>query len=97
MSFKKLVQTQRSHEETIKYVQDIIDRSWETLNMMEEEEKESIMVRNDTQVEEVKMPSEVNEPLLDLDRCSLHELINILQNILMILLLMFIKQDLDHT
>jgi hypothetical protein len=34
----------QKHEETIKYVQDIIDRSWETLNKMGEEEKESIMV-----------------------------------------------------
>lgn len=34
---------------------------------------------NDKQVEEVKMLSETKEPLLDLDKCSLHELINILQ------------------
>jgi hypothetical protein len=43
------------------------------------------------------MLSEVNEPLLDLEKCSLHEFINILQKILMILLLMLINQDLDHT
>jgi hypothetical protein len=30
-------------------------------------------------VEEVKMLSEVKDPLLDLEKCSLHELINILQ------------------
>jgi hypothetical protein len=30
---------QKSHEETIKYVQDIIDRFWEALNMMDEEEE----------------------------------------------------------
>jgi hypothetical protein len=29
----------QKHEETIKYVQDIIDRSWEALNMMDEEEE----------------------------------------------------------
>jgi hypothetical protein len=40
ISVKNIIQTQRLHEETIKYVQDIIDRSWETLNLMEEEEKE---------------------------------------------------------
>jgi hypothetical protein len=36
-------------------VPDIIDRSWEALNMMdEEEEKESIMLVKEKQVEEVK-------------------------------------------
>jgi hypothetical protein len=30
---------------------------------------------NEKQVDEVKMLSEVKEPLLDLDKCSLHELI----------------------
>jgi hypothetical protein len=37
------------------------------------------MVMNEKQVEEVKILNEVNEPLLDLDKCSLDELINILQ------------------
>jgi hypothetical protein len=32
-------------------------------------------------VEEVKMLSEVKDPLLDLEKCSLHELINILQKL----------------
>jgi hypothetical protein len=35
---------EKKHEESIKYVQDIIDRSWEILNKMEEEGKESVMV-----------------------------------------------------
>jgi hypothetical protein len=36
-------------------VQDIIDKSWEALNRMDEEdEKESIMVVQEKQVEEVK-------------------------------------------
>jgi tRNA uridine 5-carbamoylmethylation protein Kti12 len=63
-------------------VPDIIDRSWEALNMMdEEEEKESIMLVKEKQVEEVKMLSDkINETLLDLDKCSLNELINILQS-----------------
>ena len=30
-SLKNFVQPQRNHEETIKYVQDIIDSSWETI------------------------------------------------------------------
>jgi hypothetical protein len=47
---------------------------------------------NEKQVEEVKMLSEAKEPLQDLDKCSFHELINILQKILMILLLMFIRR-----
>jgi hypothetical protein len=34
----------KKNEESIKYVQDIIDRSWEIITKMEEEEKESIMV-----------------------------------------------------
>ena len=32
-------------------------------------------------VEEVKMLSEVKEPLLDLDNCTLHELISVLQKV----------------
>jgi AAA+ ATPase superfamily predicted ATPase len=63
-------------------VQYIIDRSSEALNMMdEEEERESIMIIEEKQVEEVKMLSDkINEPLLDLDKCSLNELFNILQS-----------------
>lgn len=38
------------------------------------EEKESLMVMNEKKVDEVKMLSEINEPLLDIDKCSLHEL-----------------------
>ena len=102
ISFKNLVHAQRSHEETIKYVQDIIDRSWETIKMMDETEegKESIMLveKKDKQVEEVNMLSDkIDEPLLDLDKCSLHELNSIFKSLLMIPLLMFMKQDLDHT
>ena len=41
--------------------------------------KESIGVMIEREVEEVKMLSEVKEPLLDLENCSLHELISILQ------------------
>jgi hypothetical protein len=40
---------------------------------------EPLMITNDKQVEEVKMLSETREPLLDLDKCSLNELITILQ------------------
>jgi hypothetical protein len=62
-------------------VEDIIVRSWEILHQMEEETKESIMVMEEKEVEEVKMLSDnVNEPLLNLDKCSLNEIINILQN-----------------
>jgi hypothetical protein len=43
------------------------------------------------------MLNEINDPLIDLDKSSLHELINILQKILMIHTLMFIKLDLAHT
>jgi hypothetical protein len=37
------------------------------------------MIANDKQIEEVKMLSEIREPLLDLDKFSLHELIDILE------------------
>ena len=38
-----------------------------------------VLIEKERKVEEVKMLSEVKEPLLDLDNCSLHELISILQ------------------
>jgi hypothetical protein len=84
MTFKNLIQVQKDHEETIKYVHEVIEKSWETLNMMEEREKqttmlETSMITNAKQIEEVKMLSEIKEPLLDLDKCSLNELINIRQ------------------
>jgi hypothetical protein len=44
ISFRNPIQTQRHHEETIKYVQEIIDRFWEILNIMEKSEKESLML-----------------------------------------------------
>jgi hypothetical protein len=37
------------------------------------------MITNNKQIEEVKMLSEAREPLLDLDICSLHELIAIVE------------------
>jgi hypothetical protein len=43
------------------------------------------------------MLSEVHDPIVDVDKCILHELIIILQKIIMTHLLMFIKQDLVHT
>jgi hypothetical protein len=39
------------------------------------------MLSNDKKIEEVKMLTEVREPLLYLDKCSLHELIAILKKI----------------
>jgi hypothetical protein len=48
---------------------------------IKEEEKEAIKVEEEKQVEEVNMHSEkFDEPLLDLDKCSLNELINIFQS-----------------
>jgi hypothetical protein len=68
------------NEESIKYFQDIIDRSWEILHQMEEEENESIMVVEEKAEEVKKISDNIKEPLLDLDKCSLNELINILQS-----------------
>ena len=48
----------------------------------ETEYDESLMlIEKDRKVEEVKMISEVKEPLLDLDNCSFHELISFLQKV----------------
>jgi hypothetical protein len=71
----------RKHEETIKYCQEIIDRSWEHLHEQEIVKKETIMIMNERKLEYVKILSEVKDPLLDLEKCSLHELISILQNL----------------
>ena len=49
--------------------EDVFDDRYEIFNLYDRKEK----------VEEVKMLSEVNDPLLDLENCSLHELISILQ------------------
>jgi hypothetical protein len=43
------------------------------------EEDETTMITNEKKIEEVKMLSEVKDPLLDLEKCSLHELMSILQ------------------
>jgi hypothetical protein len=45
---------EKNNEESIKYVQDIIDRLWEILHQMEEETKGSIIVVEEKEVEEVK-------------------------------------------
>jgi hypothetical protein len=43
------------------------------------EEDETIMIMDERKVEEVKILSEAKDPLLDLEKSSLHELISILQ------------------
>ena len=59
---------------------DILEPILLQFESIKEEEKESIMVEEEKQVEEVKMLSEkIAEPLLDLDKCSLNELISLLQ------------------
>jgi hypothetical protein len=45
------------------------------------EEDETTMIMNQRKVEEVKMLSEVKDPLFDLEKCSLHELMSILQKL----------------
>ena len=66
--------TAQKYEETIKYCQEVINKSWEHIHEQERVAKETIMVMKERKVEEVKMLSEVKEPLLDLENCSLHEL-----------------------
>jgi hypothetical protein len=76
ISFKNLLQ-QKNHDETIKNVQEVIEKFWETLNAMEY--KETLMIENNKQIEKFKMLSEEKDPLLDFDKCSLHELIATLE------------------
>ena len=56
------------------------DKFQTVFNAALKEKIENIYMRT-KRVEEVKMLSEVKEPLLDLDNCSLHELISILQKV----------------
>ena len=77
-SLKNTIVAQK-HEETIKYCQEVINKSWEHIHEQERVAKESIGVMKEREVEEVKMLTEVKDSLLDLDNCSLHELISILQ------------------
>jgi hypothetical protein len=53
----------------------------ENATILINEKEETLMLANVKQIEEVKMLSEVREPLLDLDKCSLHELIVVLEKI----------------
>ena len=48
-------------------------------HLMASKEEVSKTEHDERKVEEVKMLSEVNDPLLDLENCNLHELISILQ------------------
>jgi hypothetical protein len=59
-----------------------IKQKLEKENEVESSEKskeDKELPNNKKQIEEVKMLSEVHGSLVDLDKCSLHELINILQ------------------
>jgi hypothetical protein len=93
LSFKYLLH-QKNHEETIKYVQEVIDKFWETLNVMEEDE--TLMLTNDKPIEEVKMFIEAKESLLDLHKCSLHELFVILEDAWIPKILIAIDKETDH-
>ena len=79
VSSLKSIITAQKHEETIKYCQEVINKSWEHIHEQERVAKESTGVMKEVEVEEVKMLNEVKDPLLDLENCSLHELISILQ------------------
>jgi hypothetical protein len=60
-----------------------IKKSLEKAKVLEEDfdDRHDILklYNREKEVEELKMLSEVKDPLLDLEKCSLHELINILQ------------------
>jgi 1,4-dihydroxy-2-naphthoyl-CoA synthase len=53
-SLKSLVQSQRSHEETIKFAKEVIDRSWGTLRMMR-------ATTNENHKEEIKKHSGIKK------------------------------------
>jgi hypothetical protein len=72
---------EETYNELLNYV-DLLEPLLEQFESMGiEERKESIMVEEEKEVEKVKMLSDnIKEPLLNLDKCSLNELINILQS-----------------
>jgi hypothetical protein len=69
---------EETYNELLNYV-DILEPLLEKFEYMRIEEKENNV--EEKEVEEVKMLSDnIKEPLLDLNKCSLNELINILQS-----------------
>ena len=44
-------------------------------------EKDIPTTSNEKRIEEIKMLTEINDPLINLEKCSLHELIEVLQKI----------------
>ena len=96
ISIKETLPTtfEETYNELLNYT-DILEPLLLQFGSLTEEEREEIMrVEEETimaieendyetkQVEEIKMLSDtITEPLLDLDKCSLHELMSILQNI----------------
>ena len=64
-SLKSIITTQK-HEATIKYCQEVINKSWQHIHEQERFAKEYFGVMIEREVEEVKMLSEVKDPLLDL-------------------------------
>ena len=70
---------EETYNELLNYT-DLLEPLLLQFESLTEEEKECIMAVEEKQVEEVKMLSDkIAEPLLDLDKCSLHELISLLQ------------------
>ena len=71
ITLKKNIQPQKDHEES-KFLQEM---TWGLV----EEEMATLGILNENQVEEIKILSEVHDPLINLDKCSLQELIKFLQ------------------
>ena len=71
LSFKNIIQPQKDHEE-IKVLKEI---TWDLM----EDKRETLGILNEKQVEEVKMLSEIHDPLINLQKCSLHEIIEVIQ------------------
>jgi hypothetical protein len=73
---------EETYNELLNYVDLLEPLLLQFESSIKEEEKEPIIqVKEKERVEEVKMLSDnINAPLLDLDKCSLNKIINILQN-----------------
>jgi hypothetical protein len=89
-TLKKFVRPQRSHEETMKYLEEVLEKSWETIRILEARQKEEDRLERvdkynkeeeSTQVEEIRLLDDIpNDPLTSLENCTLDEIILYLQN-----------------
>jgi hypothetical protein len=68
-----------NYEKKVVFISDILEKDAPVKHYKRFPLQKQVWAKKEKKVEEVKMLSEVKDPLLDLEKCSLHELINILQ------------------